>query len=120
MKEYKNQIKDALNIDELVDENYKALYTYYFENLDISDIISKLNDEELDVKLRENIQKILSSVINLNVDQGLDDKNKLLKSLNQVIRKIKIRNLGNNTNSLESRFENNKRIQEINKTIFIK
>ena len=112
--EDRNIIGNAIQLDDLYNDTYKYIYKLYLDGKDISDIFSlteeKLNDE------KDLINKILLEPY--IIDEN--DKEKIYESLNQIIKQIKIRRAKNlSGNSLESKFELNERIKEINNEKYI-
>lgn len=115
LPEYNDKVKSAISVDELSNEVYKYLYELYKDNVSISSIFNKIIDKS------DEEQKIIRKILSDKYNFDEDNKEQLLDSLNQIIRKIKIRSAKNAFNgSIESVFELNKKIIEINKTIYIK
>ncbi len=115
LPEYKNHILSIVSSDELYDDIYKCLYKFYENGVSMSSIYNKIIDRDEDEK------QIINTILSYNLSFDEDDKQQILNSLNQVIRKIKIRNAENDTDgSIESIYELNKKIIDINKTIYIK
>lgn len=115
LPEYKDTISSVVSSDELSNDIYRYLYKLYEENVSMSSIYNKIIDR--DEEEQKTINKILSDKYNFNED----DKDQIIESLNQIIRKIKIRSAENASNgSIESVYELNKKIMDINKTVYIK
>lgn len=109
----KEQIKNCVDVNELFNETYKYLYKLYLEGKSISDIYNFLDEKTEEEKYA------INSIINSN--SGIEnDRNKIIESLNQIIRQIKIRHLNNSSkNNLDLVFENNIKIKEINNKKFV-
>ena len=115
LPEYKNYILSIVSADELYNDIYKYLYKFYENGVSMSSIYNKIIDSD------EDERQIINTILGYNLSFDEDDKQQILNSLNQVIRKIKIRNAENDTDgSIESIYELNKKIIDINKTIYIK
>ena len=115
LPEYKDKVAAAIDGNELSNDIYKFLYKLYLDGTKISDVYDKiesLSDEE---------KKVINKILNANYNYNDSDEDVIVESLNQVIRQIKIRSANNSSNlNLDSVFELNKNIMEINKTIYIK
>lgn len=110
----RDKIEKIIPKDELENEVYRYLYSLYLNNLDLSSVYTKL--EELD----DTDKQFANTVLNERYNYDENDKEKLLDSLNQVIRQIKIREEKRKTgDSLDNIYELNKKILEINKTKYI-
>ena len=108
----KEKIRKIISPDELYNSIYEYLYNLYLDGNEISDVYNKINDKSDDEK--NAINKILMFDYNYDNDQAIID------SLNQIIRQIKIRTANNKSSkNLDSVFELNKKIIEINKTTYI-
>lgn len=115
LPEIKDKIKEQVDLNELSNDIYRYLYSLYLEGTEISDIYDKIVDKS------EEEKKNINLIINFDVNNNLDTKDKMIESLNQIIRQIKIRSVKNKQNDdLDSVFEMNKNIIEINKTTYIK
>lgn len=109
----KEQIKNCVDANELFNETYKYLYKLYLEGKSISDIYNFLDEKTEEEKYA------INSIIDSNSDIE-NDRNKIIESLNQIIRQIKIRHLNNSSkNNLDLVFENNIKIKEINNKKFV-
>ena len=114
LKDYRDKIKSEVSTDELINEDYRYIYSLYLEGLDISDIYTKL--EELDDAKKNRITEIINQ--NYNYDE--ENTEKLIESINLIIRQIKIRCAKAESNdSLDSIYELNNKILEINKKKYI-
>lgn len=114
LPEYRDMILNIVSMDELYNDVYRFLYKLYEDNVSMSSIFNKIIDR--DIEEQKIINKILSDKYNFDED----NKEQILDSLNQIIRKIKIRSAENASNgSIESVYELNKKIIEINKTNYI-
>lgn len=115
LPEIKDKIKEQVDLNELSNDIYRYLYSLYLKGTEISDIYDKIVDKS------EEEKKNINLIINFDVNNNLDTKDKMIESLNQIIRQIKIRSVKNKQNDdLDSVFEMNKNIIEINKTTYIK
>ena len=115
LPEYKDKVAAAIDGNELSNDIYKFLYKLYLDGTKISDVYDKiesLSDEE---------KKVINKILNANYNYNDSDEGVIVESLNQVIRQIKIRSANNSSNlNLDSVFELNNKIMDINKTIYIK
>lgn len=115
LPEYKDKVAVAIDGNELSNDIYKFLYKLYLDGTKISDVYDKiesLSDEE---------KKVINKILNANYNYNDSDEGVIVESLNQVIRQIKIRSANNSSNlNLDSVFELNNKIMDINKTIYIK
>lgn len=114
LPDYKDKVAAVINSSELSNETYRFLYKLYLDGVKISEVYDKiesLNDDE---------KVVINKILNANYNYDDENEGVLIESLNQVIRQIKIR-AANNTSSLnlDSVFELNNRIMEINKTVYI-
>lgn len=114
LPEYNDKIKAVVHPDDLYNEAYKYIYNLYLDGKSISDIFSIINDKAEEEK--NLITKILLE--SFIIDES--DKDKIIESLNQIIRQIKIRRARNLTGkSIESKFELRDQINEINNKKYI-
>ena len=110
----RDKIEKIIPKDELENEVYRYLYSLYLNNLDLSSVYTKL--EELD----DTDKQFANTVLNERYNYDENDKERLLDSLNQVIRQIKIKEEKRKAgDSLDNIYELNKKILEINKTKYI-
>ena len=107
--DYKEKIKEIIQADDLYNDAYKYIYNLYLDGKEISDIFSLIEDKEKDEK--DLISKILLE--SFAIDENNTDK--VLESLNMLIKQIKIRRAKNLCgDSIENKFELNQQILEIN------
>lgn len=113
--EYKDQISKVIMPNELASDIYRYLFKMYVDGISLNSVYDNIEDKSEEEK--KAINKILSA------DYNFDENNKelIIDSLNQIIRQIKIREANNSANNnLDSIFELNKKIKDINSTIYIK
>lgn len=112
--EKRDDIKNLVSKDELINGDYQYIYDLYTNGKDLGDVyieIEKLSDDK-----KTDIQEILKDV---NKHEEIAEESKF-ENLNFVIRQIKIRTAKKeSTSSLDSVFELNKKIVEINKKKYI-
>lgn len=89
-----NKINNILSIDEFSDEYCKKIYKYILDGLDSV----KIYDE---IKNDENFNTYMDIIFN---DKRIEDNNELIKTINELIKKIKINSINNKIKSAE---ENN-------------
>lgn len=110
----REKIAEIVSKDELDNDIYGYLYDLYLKGIDLSSVYTKL--EELD----EADKQFANMVLNDKYNYDENDKEKLLDSLNQVIRQLKIRKENKLAgDSLDNIYELNKKILEINRTKYI-
>lgn len=115
LPDYKEKVSAVIDGSELLNDTYRYLYKLYINGVKLSDVYDKI--ESLD----ENEKAVINKILNLNYNYDDNDENVIVESLNQVIRQIKIRSANNSASSnLDSVFELNNKILEINKTVYIK
>ena len=111
----KDKIKEVIDESELINEIYKYLYKLYLDGNTISDVYDEIVDKD------EKEKSIINNILSSNYNYENSDKQVMVDALNQVIRQIKIRNLRSTLdNDLNKVYEANKKMLEINKSIYIK
>jgi DNA primase len=115
LPDYKEKVAAVIDGAELSNDIYRFLYKLYLDGAKISDVYDKIES------LSEEEKKIINKILNANYNYNDSDEVVIVESLNQVIRQIKIRTANNSSNlNLDSVFELNNKIMDINKTIYIK
>ena len=112
--EYKDRVANVIDEAELYNDTYRYLYKLYLEGNNISDIYDKIVDKDNDEK------QVINKIISADYNYDENNKDSILEGLNQTIRQIKIRTANNmSSGDLNSIFELNKKIIDINKTTYI-
>ena len=116
LPEYREEIKNIVNVDEIKDAECKFIYNKYLEGNDINmiyDIAENENDEEK--------KKKLNYILNYEFNIDESNKEKIKDTLNNAIRNLKIDNLNSDsTSELNDRYERNIKIREIKSTVYLK
>ena len=113
--EYRDSISKSILPEELSNDIYRYLFKMFVDGISLNSVYDNIEDKSDDEK--KAINKIVSA--NYNFDEN--NKELIIDSLNQIIRQIKIRVANNSANNnIDSIFELNKKIKEINNTIYIK
>ena len=113
--EFRDSISKSILPEELSNDIYRYLFKMFVDGISLNSVYDNIEDKSDDEK--KAINKIVSA--NYNFDEN--NKELIIDSLNQIIRQIKIRVANNSANNnIDSIFELNKKIKEINNTIYIK
>ena len=113
--EYKEKISNSIFPNELSNDIYRYLYKMYTDGISLSSIYDNIEDKS------EEEKKAINKIISANYNFDENNKDLIVDSLNQIIRQIKIRKANSSANNnIDSIFELNKKIKEINSTVYIK
>lgn len=106
--ELREKIREAVSIDEIYDNNCRLLYEKYMSNVSIDEIFNVIDSN--DQKVIDGCKSILNT--NYNYDEGNIEK--IVSTLNILIRNIKIYDLRHKTNNdLDDIYETNNKIKNI-------
>ena len=106
--ELREKIREAVSIDEIYDNNCRLLYEKYMSNVSIDEIFNVIDSN--DQKVIDGCKSILNA--NYNYDEGNTEK--IVSTLNILIRNIKIYDLRHKTNNdLDDIYETNNKIKNI-------